>query len=82
MFEAATLFKFEAWKPLSGFRQEGPNGSNGGGAVLLVIAGTAHHTFTDVVPYFGAKLAWVTKLVSRILPFLTMVPLLMPPVFS
>ena len=35
---------------------------------MLVIAGTAHHTFTDVVPYFGAKLAWVTKLVSTHYP--------------
>ncbi len=45
-------------------REAGPNGSQGGGAVLLVIKGTAHHTFTDVVPYFHARFGWLTKMVS------------------
>ena len=49
------------------FREEGPNGSQGGGAVLLVIKGTAHHTFTDVVPYFHARFSWLTRLVRVLL---------------
>ncbi len=46
-------------------REEGPNGSQGGGAVLLVIKGTANHTFTDVVPYFHARFGWLTRMVSN-----------------
>lgn len=46
------------------YRDEGPHGSRGGGAVLLVIKGTAHHTFTDVVPYFHARFGWLTKLLG------------------
>lgn len=45
------------------FREEGPNCSQGGGAVLLVIKGTAHHTFTDVVPYFQARFSWLIHMV-------------------
>ena len=45
-------------------REEGPNGSQGGGAILLVIKGTAHHTFTDVVPYFQTRFSWLIRLVS------------------
>ena len=54
---------FLALSCLSWCRDEGPHGSRGGGAVLLVIKGTAHHTFTDVVPYFHARFGWLTKLV-------------------
>lgn len=46
------------------YREEGPNGSQGGGAVLLVIKGTAHHTFTDVVPYFHARFGWLTQMLG------------------
>ncbi|KAA6419127.1 MAG: Platelet-activating factor acetylhydrolase [Trebouxia sp. A1-2] len=46
------------------YREEGPNGSQGGGAVLLVIKGTAHHTFTDVVPYFHARFGWLTRMLG------------------
>ena len=45
-------------------REEGPNGSQGGGAILLVIKGTAHHTFTDVVPYFQVRFSWLLRMVS------------------
>lgn len=45
-------------------REEGPNGSQGGGAILLVIKGTAHHTFTDVVPYFQVRFSWLIRMVS------------------
>lgn len=45
-------------------RQERLNGSQGGGAILLVIKGTAHHTFTDVVPYFQVRFSWLIRMVS------------------
>ncbi|KAL3138653.1 hypothetical protein ABBQ32_006413 [Trebouxia sp. C0010 RCD-2024] len=46
------------------YREEGPNGSQGGGAVLLVIKGTAHHTFTDVVPYFQTRFSWLIHMLG------------------
>ena len=58
-----TAFHFGLICPLQ-CREEGPNGSQGGGAVLLVIKGTAHHTFTDVVPYFHARFGWLTRMVT------------------
>ena len=55
-------FPFEILLPA--VREEGPNGSLGGGAILLVIKGTAHHTFTDVVPYFQIRFSWLIRMVS------------------
>lgn len=55
-------FIFEILLPA--VREEGPNGSQGGGAILLVIKGTAHHTFTDVVPYFQIRFSWLIRMVS------------------
>jgi platelet-activating factor acetylhydrolase len=35
----------------------------GGGAILIVVKGTSHHSFNDIPPLFEPRVKWLLKLV-------------------
>eukprot|EP00891_Asterochloris_glomerata_P008480 jgi/Astpho2/8480/fgenesh1_pg.00125_%23_4_t len=42
-------------------QEAGSIGSSGGGAVLLVLKGSSHDSFTDVMPLFAKRFSWLLK---------------------
>ena len=45
-------------------QEAGSVGSSGGGAVLLVLTGSSHDSFTDVMPLFAKRFSWLLNKVS------------------
>ena len=45
-------------------QEAGSAGSSGGGAVLLVLTGSSHDSFTDVMPLFAKRFSWLLNKVS------------------